>query len=125
MSLLSIEDVRAVDVPSDEANLLAWLGGPALLRIAGRDRSRSRAVSALLHGNEPSGLRAVHALRGALRSIRADGMPPRPDDGGAARDRNRVAEKVARRSIARRQLGLLNPARAVEAVDVRGTLFRV
>jgi hypothetical protein len=59
---LSIEDVRAVDVPSDEVSLLALLGGPALLRIAGRDRSRTRVVGALLHGNEPSGLRAVHAL---------------------------------------------------------------
>jgi hypothetical protein len=49
-------------VPHDEADLLSWLGGPSLLRIAGRDRSRTRAVSALLHGNEPSGLRAVHAL---------------------------------------------------------------
>jgi hypothetical protein len=62
VSLRSIEDVRAVDVPAGEADLLAWLGGPALLRIAGRDRSRTRAVGALLHGNEPSGFRAVHAL---------------------------------------------------------------
>jgi hypothetical protein len=62
VSLRSIEDVRAADVPPDEASLLAWLGGPALVRIAGRDRSRTRAVGALLHGNEPSGLRAVHAL---------------------------------------------------------------
>jgi hypothetical protein len=66
VSLRSIEDVRAADVPRDEASLLAWLGGPTLVRIAGRDRSRTRAVGALLHGNEPSGLRAVHALlRGA------------------------------------------------------------
>jgi hypothetical protein len=62
VSLRSLADVRAADVPRDEADLLAWLGGPALLRIAGRDRSRTRVVSALLHGNEPSGLRAVHAL---------------------------------------------------------------
>jgi hypothetical protein len=40
---------------------LRQLGGPAVLRIAGRDRSRTRAVSTLLHGNEPSGVRALHA----------------------------------------------------------------
>jgi len=31
------------------------------LRVPGRDRSRTRAVATLIHGNEPSGLRAVHA----------------------------------------------------------------
>lgn len=35
------------------------LGGPTLLRIKGRDSSRSRAISTLLHGNEPSGIKAV------------------------------------------------------------------
>ena len=37
------------------------LGGPTLFRIPGRDRSRCRAVVTLLHGNEPSGVRALHA----------------------------------------------------------------
>jgi succinylglutamate desuccinylase/aspartoacylase family protein len=46
-------------------DFLAWLGGPSLLRIAGRDRARTRALATLLHGNEPSGVRALHAyLRG-------------------------------------------------------------
>ena len=49
------------DVPADAEDFLRALGGPAWIRIAGRDRSRTRAVSTLLHGNEPSGLRAVHA----------------------------------------------------------------
>jgi hypothetical protein len=51
--------------------LLAALGGPAVLRIPGRDRSRARGVATLLHGNEPSGLRALHAwLRsGALPAV--------------------------------------------------------
>ena len=39
---------------------LATLGGPTLLHIPGRDRTRKRAVSTLLHGNEPSGTRAVY-----------------------------------------------------------------
>jgi hypothetical protein len=40
---------------------LRWLGGPTVLRIPGRDRARARGVATLLHGNEPSGLRALHA----------------------------------------------------------------
>jgi hypothetical protein len=46
---------------STAPGLLKQLGGPAALRIAGRDRSRSRVVTTLLHGNEPSGVRALHA----------------------------------------------------------------
>jgi len=44
---------------------LAHLDGPTVLHVPGRDRSRARVVSTLLHGNEPSGLRALH---GWLRS---------------------------------------------------------
>ena len=59
--------VRVLDAPRGDAlggtpeALLAALGGPALLRVAGRDRSRARGVATLLHGNEPSGLRALYA----------------------------------------------------------------
>lgn len=35
------------------------LKGPTLLQIKGRDSSRSRAISTLLHGNEPSGIKAI------------------------------------------------------------------
>lgn len=41
-------------------DFLRNLGGPAVFRIPGRDRSRARGLSTLLHGNEPSGLRALH-----------------------------------------------------------------
>ncbi len=41
-------------------DLLRNLGGPALFRIPGRDRSRARGLTTLLHGNEPSGIRALH-----------------------------------------------------------------
>jgi len=53
--------------------LLARLAGPTLLRVPGRDRSRARVVTALLHGNEPSGLRGLHAwLRsGAVPAVDA------------------------------------------------------
>jgi hypothetical protein len=48
-------------LPGSPEAWLRELGGPSVLHVAGRDSSRIRAVSTLLHGNEPSGLRAVHA----------------------------------------------------------------
>ncbi len=47
-------------VPASCEDFLAQLGGPTLIRLSGRDRSRCRVVNTLLHGNEPSGARAVH-----------------------------------------------------------------
>ncbi len=41
--------------------MLARLHAPTWFRIPGRDRGRCRAVTTLLHGNEPSGFRALHA----------------------------------------------------------------
>ncbi len=63
--LTILEGLRPDDVPDDAARFLRRLGRPTAIRLAGRDRTRSRAVTTLLHGNEPSGFRAVHAwLRG-------------------------------------------------------------
>lgn len=42
---------------------LEWLDRlhkPTVVYVAGRDRSRTRALATLLHGNEPSGLFAIH-----------------------------------------------------------------
>jgi hypothetical protein len=39
---------------------LTLLGGPACLLISGRDPGRCRALVTLLHGNEPSGVLALH-----------------------------------------------------------------
>ncbi|WP_323752519.1 succinylglutamate desuccinylase [Marinobacter sp.] len=42
---------------------LEWLERlqrPTIVQVAGRDRSRTRAMATLLHGNEPSGLFALH-----------------------------------------------------------------
>lgn len=49
------------DVPATVEGFLAALGGPAFFLVPGADRSRTRAVVTLLHGDEPSGVRAVHA----------------------------------------------------------------
>lgn len=56
------------EVGSDVEDFLQRLGGTTWLHIPGRDRSRSRAFVTLLHGNEPSGTRALHAwLRSGAR----------------------------------------------------------
>jgi hypothetical protein len=41
---------------------LAHLGGPSVLHINGLQPSRCRVVVTLLHGNEPSGLKAIYQL---------------------------------------------------------------
>jgi hypothetical protein len=56
----TIDAPRHTDVPADLAAFLRWLGGPAWIAVPGRDRGRVRAVVTLIHGNEPSGVRAVH-----------------------------------------------------------------
>lgn len=69
---MSVRDLGSIDRAVVGPTVDAWLDvldGPTLFRIAGRDRSRTRIVSTLLHGNEPSGLRALHAILrdGAVR----------------------------------------------------------
>jgi len=54
-------ELQAGAVPSDVEGFLEFLGIPSLIFVKGRDPHRSRAVVTLLHGNEPSGIRAVHA----------------------------------------------------------------
>lgn len=56
-----VENPRADAIGDTPEAFLAWLGGPAMLRVPGRDRTRARGLATLLHGNEPSGLRALHA----------------------------------------------------------------
>ncbi len=57
---------------TDFIELLKRLGGPSRIDVKGRDRSRCRAIVTLLHGNEPSGLKAVHRLL-------AEGVEPATD----------------------------------------------
>lgn len=71
--LRAIDEPSPADLGADFTSMLARLGGPATLRVAGRDRRRCRMVVTLLHGNEPSGAAAVHAW---LRERRA---PPAVD----------------------------------------------
>ncbi|MDD9939892.1 MAG: hypothetical protein OXU20_02400 [Myxococcales bacterium] len=55
-----IDDIYAFGLGESELDLLARLAGPTWFSIAGRDPSRTRVVATLLHGSEPSGIRAVH-----------------------------------------------------------------
>ncbi|MBZ2188311.1 succinylglutamate desuccinylase/aspartoacylase family protein [Alcanivorax sp. JB21] len=62
-------------LPATAEAWLAGLPGPVMLRYPGVDRTRVRALVTLLHGNEPSGLRAIHGwLSGA-----AAAPPPATD----------------------------------------------
>ena len=57
--------IRTWEAPSPQEigetveEFLQILRGPTWLRVPGHDQSRTRAVSTLLHGNEPSGVRAL------------------------------------------------------------------
>ncbi len=59
------EEARALDL----IPFLQWVGRPALFRLKGGDSTRARLICGGLHGNEPSGFRAIHDL---LREPPAD-----------------------------------------------------
>jgi len=63
------EDVRPADIPARVDDFLDALAGPTILAVSGQDRSRVRVVAGTIHGNEPSGVRAIH------RALRADAIP--------------------------------------------------
>ena len=63
MSDHNLRSYIADDIPRQLANveeLLQFLGGPAVITQPGADPSRSRAIVTLLHGNEPSGAKAIY-----------------------------------------------------------------
>ncbi|MDE3270285.1 MAG: succinylglutamate desuccinylase/aspartoacylase family protein [Pseudomonadota bacterium] len=61
MQNLKVWDNPSKDVVGDTpVDFLRMLGGAAVIYIDGRDSSRTRVLVTLTHGNEPSGLRAVH-----------------------------------------------------------------
>jgi hypothetical protein len=66
LDLTIIESDDPASVPTDADAFLDGLPGPALLRLRGRDRSRIRVAAGSIHGNEPSGLRAIHHV---LRTV--------------------------------------------------------
>ncbi|MBW2274853.1 MAG: succinylglutamate desuccinylase/aspartoacylase family protein [Deltaproteobacteria bacterium] len=55
-----IEDLDRGAIPESPRAFLEALEGPSAILVPGRERNRCRAVCTLLHGNEPSGLMALH-----------------------------------------------------------------
>jgi len=54
-----IKNPTADSLPETEQLWLDELSGPTLITIEGKDTSKTRILSTLLHGNEPSGLYAI------------------------------------------------------------------
>jgi len=60
-------------VPDSDDAFLRRLAGPTAIHVPGRDRTRTRVATTLLHGNEPSGTRAMRAWlrRGEVPAVDA------------------------------------------------------
>lgn len=62
-----LRDPDPAQFGDDVETFLRRLGGPACLFISGRDADRCRVLVTLLHGNEPSGVLALHRWLAAGR----------------------------------------------------------
>ena len=64
-------DPQPWEVKPGIEDFLQQLGGPVAIHLTGEDSSRSRVLVTLSHGNEPSGLKAVHRWlrRGATPAV--------------------------------------------------------
>lgn len=67
-----LDEARLAHLPGKVEHWLRELDRATLLRVPGRDRSQTRIVTTLLHGNEPSGVRAIHAWRRAQTANASD-----------------------------------------------------
>lgn len=59
----SLNILSAAQLPTLNGHLtdfLTWLNGPSCITVQGQDPERNRIISTLIHGNEPSGVVAVH-----------------------------------------------------------------
>lgn len=72
--LETLRDLRCFAETTDTTALLECLPGPTLIRVPGVDASRTRVVVTLLHGNEPSGLRAMQAWLRSQTQPRVNAM---------------------------------------------------
>lgn len=66
------DDGAAAELAATPGEFLARLPGPLEIFQRGRDRSRYRVVVGMLHGNEPSGLVAIHRWLRAGRTPAVD-----------------------------------------------------
>jgi len=58
----SWQSPRPREVGETVEEFLRRLGGPTWIHLVGQERTRTRAMTTLLHGNEPSGVRALHRV---------------------------------------------------------------
>ena len=61
-TLNELTNPRPDQIDADPIDWLERLAGPTVIWIDGRESARTRAVVTLLHGNEPSGLLAIHSI---------------------------------------------------------------
>jgi hypothetical protein len=61
---VTLENPAPDSIPEGLLDFVAWLGGPAFIELTGQKSGtgQRRAVVTLLHGNEPSGVFAIHQL---------------------------------------------------------------
>lgn len=139
-TLRTWHDPAAAEVGDTVAAFLDRLDGPVAIRLSGHEPGRCRAVVTLLHGNEPSGVRALHAhLRAGVRprtdtwcivaAVAAARLPPgfahRMLPGG--RDLNRcftVPDPSSEGRLAAAILAQLQSARPEAIVDLHNNSGR-
>ncbi len=65
MSALRLNHITTIDsniLGDSVLHFLSNLGGPSVIHITGRSSAKCRVIVTLLHGNEPSGLKAIYHL---------------------------------------------------------------
>ncbi len=62
IKLTHIHKLLPAQVGETLYQFLNYLSGPTVIHVKGEESSRCRVVVTLLHGNEPSGLKAIHQL---------------------------------------------------------------
>ena len=68
-----LKDPIQSELQADFTQFLLSLTGPTVIDISGKNPSKSRVITTLLHGNEPSGLIAMH------RWLTQEGEIPTPE----------------------------------------------
>lgn len=55
-----LDNPETFSVKADYMQFLLSISGPTVIDISGLDQTRTRVITTLIHGNEPSGLMAIH-----------------------------------------------------------------
>lgn len=131
------EDLTPAQIPEYLVDFLRLLGGPARIWVSGQNPQRTRAVVTLLHGNEPSGIKALHQfLRQGIKphtnllilvgSVQAALLEPhfRNRSYPGARDLNRCFNPPyndAPGRIAQQMLQMIDAVNAETVIDIHNT----